>query len=114
MTSNTGGRSCPPYALGHDVPKKPASYNATCHSPALAQYSSPEVGNLPFCSVNQPRSLSRNAASSGESRKSNDQLLQLHGPQFGGRQHSAQVHMGKALPRVADAAVHLNRRLADG
>src|SRR5689334_1682750 len=114
MTSYTGGRSCPPYSLGHDVPKKPCSYSAWCQAPWAAQYSSPDVGNLPFCSVSQPRNRSRKAASSGESRKSNGQLLQLDGPRLRGGQHAPQIDVGEAFPGVADTAVNLNRGLTDG
>src|SRR5579884_2592516 len=114
MTSYTGGSSWPPYSLGQDNPKKPAWYKARCHSPCRAQYSSPELGNSLACTDSHERSRSRNAASSGESRKSNVDLLQLHGPQLGGRQCSAQKDMRQAVPGVTDAAMHLHSGLTHG
>src|SRR5271163_1053292 len=112
MTSYTGGNSCPPYSRGQDSPKKPPSYSALCHSPCRAQYSSPELGNSLACNESQDLSRSRKAASSGESRKSNVDLLQLDGPQLGRGQRAAQVHVRQALPGIADAAVYLNGGLA--
>src|SRR5271154_4364907 len=114
MTSYTGGNSCPPYSRGQDSPKKPLSYSARCHSPCLAQNSSPEPGNSLACNDSHDLSLSRNAASSGESRKSNVDLLQFDGPQFGRCQRSSQVDVREALPGVADASVYLNGGLAYG
>src|SRR6202007_1894980 len=52
------------------------------------------------------------AALSVESRKSNVDLLQLDGPQFGRCQRAPQIDMRKAFPGIADAAVHLDRGLA--
>src|SRR5271154_5398493 len=112
MTSYTGGNSCPPYSRGQDSPKKPPSYSARCHSPCRAQYSSPELGNSLACTESQDPSRSRKAASSGESRKSNVDLLQLDGPQLRRGQRAAQVHVRQALPGIADAAVYLNGGLA--
>src|SRR3984885_13998491 len=108
MTSYTGGSSWPPYSRGQDNPKKPPSYSARCHSPCLAQYSSPELGNSLACTESHDRSRSRKAASSGESRKSNVDLLQLDGPQLSRRERAAQVDVRQAFPGVADTAVHLN------
>src|SRR5678815_5761457 len=72
MTSNTAGRSRPPKRDGQESPKKPASYSAVCHSAWRSQYSSSvdETGNPGLCSAIHARSRDRNAASSGESRKS--------------------------------------------
>src|ERR1700753_2265581 len=112
MTSYTGGISCPPYSRGQDSPKKPPSYSARCHSPCRAQYSSPELGNSLACTASHDRSRSRNAASSAESRKSNVDLLQLDGPQFGRCQRAPQVDVRQAFPGVADAAVYLDGGLA--
>src|SRR6202000_1191352 len=57
---------------------------------------------------------SRKAASSGESRKSNGDLLQLDGPQLRRVERAAQVDVRKTLPGVADTAVYLNGGLAYG
>src|SRR6201996_6779458 len=105
MTSYTGASSCPPYSLGQDNPKKPPSYSARCHSPCRAQYSSPELGNSLACNTSHDRSRSRKAASSVESRKSNVDLLQLDGPQFGRCQRTPQIDVPQAFPGIADAAV---------
>src|SRR6201996_9813415 len=106
MTSYTGGNSCPPYSRGQDSPKKPPWYSALCHSPWRAQSSSPELGNSLACTESQVLSRSRKAASSGESRKSNADLLQLDGPQLSRRERAAQEDVRQALPRIADTAVH--------
>src|SRR6201992_1105900 len=112
MTSYTGGNSCPPYSRGQDSLKKTPSHSARGQSPWRAQYSSPELGNSLACTESQVLSRSRKAASSGESRKSNADLLQLAGPQLRRGQRATQVHMRKALPGIADAAVYLNSGLA--
>src|ERR1700733_4511745 len=114
MTSYTGGSSWPPYSRGQDNPKKPPSYSARCHSPCLAQYSSPELGNSLACTESHDRSRSRKAASSGESRKSNVDLLQLDGPQLGQCQRTPQIDVRQALPGIPNAAVHLHGGLAHG
>src|SRR5579875_2977882 len=78
------------------------------------QYSSPEPENSLACAASHVRSRSRNAASSGESRKSKIDLLQRDRPQLGRCEGAAQVDVRHAFPGVADAAVHLDGRLADG
>src|ERR1700728_3381116 len=112
MTSYTAGISCPPYSRGENTPKKPPSYSARCHSPCRAQYSSPELGNSLACTESHDRSRPRKAASSGESRKSNVDLLQLDGPQLGRCQRTPQIDVRQALPGVANASVHLDGGLA--
>src|SRR5271156_4552096 len=114
MTAYTGGGGGPPSSRGQDNPKKPPSYSARCHSPCRAQYSSPELGNSLACTESHDRSRSLKAASSGESRKSNVDLLQLDLPQFGRCQRTSQTDVRQALPGIANAAVHLDGGLAHG
>src|ERR1700712_5058920 len=125
MTSNTVGSSWPPYFFGQLRPKNPASYNAVCHSPWRAQYSSSvDGGSWIVLVASQVRKRARNSASSGESRKSTGrpdpvvpdplELLAVVAEPQRREQRAAQVDVGDALPRVADAAVHLDRGLAHG
>src|SRR5262245_52555097 len=126
ITSKTAGRSWPPKREGQERPKKPASYNAVCHSACRAQYSSSveETGRPGLCSAIHARSRDRNSASSGESRKSVGhpqthplelaQLLAVVPEPLGGEQRPAKIDVYDAVPRVSDPTVHLHRGLADG
>src|SRR5262245_17205999 len=126
ITSKTAGRSWRPKRKGQERPKKPASYNAVCHSACRAQYSSSveETGRPGLCSAIQARSRDRNSASAGESRKSVRhpqthplelaQLLAVVPEPLGGEQRPAEIDVHDAVPRVSHPAVHLHRGLADG
>src|SRR5687767_8726506 len=109
------------------MPKNPASNSDWCQPAWASQYSSDvdDAGSFGLLSTSQERSRARNAASSGESPKSicsSDPPPVEHAgevragaaKEVAGEQRSPEVHVRHALPGVADAAVHLDRRLADG
>src|ERR1044071_9945653 len=113
--------------LGHESPKKPPSYSAWCQAAWPSQYSSDvdDVGRPGSLSRSHARRRARKAASSGEPPKSTSTSSAAlvgedaveAGPhaaeQLGRDEGAPQVHVRQALPRVADAAVHLDGRLAD-
>src|SRR6516165_10495581 len=118
------------------MPKKPASYSDWCQRAWPSQYSS-EVDEVPrpgSLSRSHSRNRWRNAASSGESPKSMsvppsggpaqirsvDPAVLEHAVQVGAdaaehvsrEQRASEVHVGEALPGVADATVDLDGGLA--
>ncbi len=98
-SATTSRRTRPSTAPGATPPAAPSSRRPTWRT-------------LPPARSTRTGGVSRNAASSGESRKSKIDLLQADREQLGRRQCTPQVHVSQAFPGVSDPAVHLDGGLA--